>query len=289
MNPISPSGQELLILPQPSANPFEGISGAVPAKSIDATYRFKSAILGLPKSGKSWFASTAPGPIMYYDFDDRAISLAGKPNVHVKTLQDISQQNPTAMKELEKDLAHFKYRKLKGLPIPPTYVLDTATYLKKSMENELFAQDSGLARRIKIGPDPKAYIMVGKNYDVINAVQGYFQYLIGEFSALGNLIMVFHERDEKDKERSTPTETKYTGKVTVDPQYLANTLTLFNDVFRITATGGIGAAETKYTVNCKTNNEVNASTTLLVDSIEPPNFQDMLIKHRANLAKMQKG
>jgi AAA domain len=267
------------------SNPFEGVKGIVPASEIDATGRLKIAILGLPKSGKSWFAATAPGPIMYYDFDDRAISLAGKPNIFVKTLQDKSQKNPTAMKELEKDLSNFQYRKLKGLPVPTTFVLDTATYLKKAMENECFAQDANLARKIKTGAGPTDYIMVGKSYDVINAVQGYFQYLIAEFSSLGNLIVIFHERDEKDKEKSTPEKVAYTGKVTADPQYLANSLTLFNEVFRIEATGTVGNAGTKYTVTCKTNFEVNASTTLLIDAVEPPNLMDMIAKHKANLAK----
>lgn len=268
-------------------DPFGGVKGGVPAISIEATSRLKVAILGLPKSGKSWFAATAPGPTMYYDFDDRAVSLAGKPGIIVKTLQDKSQKNPIAMKELEKDLSLFKYRKLQGKPIPTTFVLDTMTYLKKSIENEAFAQDANLARRIKTGPGPTDYILVGKSYDVINAVQGYVQYLIAEFSALGNLIVIFHERDQKDREKSTVSETKYTGKVTVDPQYLEGSLTLFNEVFRMQATGQPGNAATKYTVTCKTNYEVNASTTLLIDSTEPPDFMAMIAKHKANVAKTQ--
>ena len=273
-------------LPLPNDNPFEGLKGVTSASLIDPTTRLKIAILGLPKSGKSWFAATAPGPIMYYDFDDRAISLAGKPNIMVKTLQDKNQQQPTAMKELERDLSHFQYRKAKGLSLPTTFVLDTATYLKKAMENEVFAQDPGLARKLRVGASTN--ILMGKSYDVVNAVQGYFLYLIAEFSSLGNLIIVFHEKDEKDKEKSTVLETKYTGKVTVDPQYLANTLTLFNEIFRIEATGQPGGRDTKYSVTCKTNYEVNASTTLLIDAVEPPNIMAMLEKHRANLALKQK-
>lgn len=272
------------ILP-PANNPFEGLSGGVLASNIDATEAFKIAIMGPPKSGKSWFAATAPQPVNIYDFDKRASSLAGKTGIRVRTLHDVSQQAPTAMKELEKEISTLKYRQQKGLLIPATNVLDTATFLKSAMENELFSQDPGLARRIKIGAGPKDYIMIGKSYDVINAVQRYFQYLISEFSTLGNLIVVYHERDEKDRKESTATETKFTGKVTIDPQYLANTLTLFNEVFRMQATGQPGGAGTKYTVTCKTNFEVNASTTLLIDAIEPPNLMDMIAKHKANLAK----
>jgi hypothetical protein len=275
------------IVPQLQADddPFGGVKGGVPASSIEASDRLKIAILGLPKAGKSWFASTAPGPIMYYDFDDRAISLAGKPNLFIKTVQDKNQQNPTGMKEIEKDLSNFKYRKLQGKPIPKTFVFDTVTYLKKAMENELFAQDPGLARRIQTGKGPKDYIMVGKNFDVINAIQGYVQYLIAEFSDLGNLIVIYHERDQKDRKLSTVTEAKYTGKVTVDPQYLEGSLTLFNEVFRVQVKGQLGNAAAKYTVTCKTTNEVNASTTLLLDSEEPPNLMQMIAKHKANLAK----
>ena len=62
-------------------NPFEGLSGIIPATQIQETKKLKAAILGLPKSGKSWFASTAPGEKLVYDFDDRANSLAGKSNL----------------------------------------------------------------------------------------------------------------------------------------------------------------------------------------------------------------
>ena len=185
------------------------------------------------------------------------------------------------MKEVEKDLSNFKYRKAKGLPIPTTFVFDTVTYLKKAIENEIFAQDAGLARRIAVGASSK--ILIGKSYDVVNGVQGFMNYLITEFSSLGNIIFVYHERDEKDKTTSTATLTTYTGKVTVDPQYLASTLTLFNDVFRI-ETSSV-AKVTKYTVTCRANNEVNAATTLLIDAEEPPNIMDMIAKHRANKLK----
>lgn len=270
----------------PLPDPFDGVKGATPAEQIDATGRLKIAILGLPKSGKSWFAATAPKPIMFYDFDDRAISLAGKQGIMVKTLQDKSQRDPQAMKALETDLSNFQYRKLKGLPIPTTFVFDTVTYLKKAIENEVFKQDPNLARKVKTGADmTKDYIMISRSYDVVNAVQGYVQYLIAEFASLGNFIMVFHERDQKDKEKSTPEKAVFTGKVTVDPQYLENTLTLFNEIFRIEATGTIGNTGTKYTVTCKTNFEVNASTTLLVDATEPPDLMAMIAKHKANLAK----
>ena len=121
----------------------------------------------------------------------------------------------------------------------------------------------------------------GKNYDLINAVERYIKYWISEFSSLGNIIFVFHERNEKDQLRSTKDETKFTGKVTVDPQYLAKVLSLFNEVFRIE----IGPKNV-YTVTCKPDEEILASTTLLLNATEPPDLMAMLAKHKAEKAKL---
>ena len=258
--------------------PFAGLKGFRDANNIDADEKLRVAIIGGPKNGKSWFAATMPKPIAYYDFDNRASSLAGKEGVFIKTLIDTNPDKPTAMQELEADLSMYQMNKAKGLPIPTSYVLDTVTFMKKVMENELFRQDPSLARIIKV--NAARGIKIGKSYDVINAVTAYLQYWIAEFSALGNLAVVFHERDEKDTDRSTPTETKYTGRVTADPQYLAKLLTLFNEVFRIEVDGN-----RKYTVSCRPNNNVVASTTLLIDAVEPPDIMAMLAKHRERKSK----
>jgi hypothetical protein len=280
---IPPQILQNLSTPSLSDDPFGGVAGAVSATQIDPTTEYlRIAILGLPKSGKSWFAATAPGPVLHYDFDNRAVSLAGKPDVYVKTLVDLNQKSPIVMKALEKDLSNFKYRKSKGMLIPKTFVFDTVTYLKGAIENECFAQDPGLARKIRVGVSTE--ILKGKSYDIISGVQGYMQYLVQEFGALGNLIVVFHERDQKDKDKSTKDETVYTGKVTVDPQYLENLLTLFNEVFRIQVKGGIGATAPKYIVTCRPSYDVNAASTLLIDGEEPPNIVEMLAKHKRNLA-----
>lgn len=268
-------------------NPFEGLTGGVLASSIEQTDKIKAAIIGLPKSGKSWFAATAPGSKRHYDFDDRAISLAKLPesikkDLSVITLVDKSQKNPTVMKELETELSMLQYRKAKGLSIPDTYIFDTVTYLKKGIQNEIWAQDPKLAREIKVGS--ASTVRMGKTYDTINGVQGYMEYLVTEFSRLGNLIVVFHEKDEKDKAESTPEQVRYTGRITVDPQYLSNILTLFNEVFRITVD-----FKGQYSVRTAPDQNVIASTTLLVDADEPPNIMDMIAKHKLNKIKLNRG
>ena len=279
---MSTTGQAVTPVATPASagddNPFEGTANVVPATSITSDERLKIAIVGESKTGKSWMAATAPGPIMFYDFDDRAASLRGKPNLGVKTLLDLDQFQPRAVKTLDADLNNFKYRKKNGKAIPATFVFDSMTYFKKAIENEYMDQMKGGFRELKVSALTKVRIPEG--WDVINGVRSYLEYTMTEFSTLGNIICVFHVRDEKDKDKSTPKETKYTGKLTVDPQYLATLLSLFNEVYYISV-DAVG----KYEVVVKPNYECRASTTLLLDDREPPNINTIIAKHRANLAK----
>jgi AAA domain len=256
-------------------NYFEGISGAKPAVDIHAGGHLKIAIVGKPKAGKSWFATTAPGPVLAYDFDNRAESLAGKEGVQVKTLIDADQISPTAFKAIEADLNILKYRKSQGKPIPASYVFDSVTYLKKAIENELFTQ--GLAyRSIKLSPTSS--VRISKNWDAVNGVEAAMQYLITEFGALGNIVFVFHEKPEKDVTESKPEQTAYTDQITVDPQYLAKILSRFNEVYRIE----IDSSQ-KHVVTCRPGYQFTASTSLNVDKQEEPNIQNMLKKHQSRL------
>ena len=84
---------------------YEGINGAVEAKDVSQLTRFKMALVGRPKSGKSWMACTMPGKKYVFDFDSRKESIAGKPDVTVKTYKDIVIDNPKAINELETDVA----------------------------------------------------------------------------------------------------------------------------------------------------------------------------------------
>jgi hypothetical protein len=254
------------------------LGGLISTAQIASEAWLKIAIIGEPKTGKSWMATTAPGPILIYDFDGRAASLRGKPNVMVKTVQDKSQESPSAMAEVETDLNTFKYRKKNGKLIPTTFVFDSVSYMKKAMENELMKQmGKDYYRVIKLSP--LSNLRVPQGWDVINGVKGYLEYLVAEFGALGNIICVFHVRDEKDRDKSTKTEAAYTGKLTVDPQYLAGVLSVFNEVYYISVDSG-----GRYTVTVKPNYECRASTTLLLDDKETPDIQAIIAKHQQRLA-----
>lgn len=255
--------------PSPPLDPFKGMLGES-ATNIKAHEWLKIAILGKPKTGKSTLMSTAPKPIRVYDFDNRAESLAGKEGLFILSRP--------SMLDVEQDLSIMKANKIKKLPLPATVAFDSITFMNRAMEEEIFRQDPKLYRTIRVGNSTG--MKIRNSWDVINGIQRYIEYLIAEFSGLGvNIIFVFHEKDEKDKAESTTTETKYTGLVTVDPQYLANSLSLFNEIYRITVDGS-----KKYTVTCRPNYDVIASTTMMLDATEPPDIMAMIAKHEQRRA-----
>lgn len=266
---------------------FGGLTGGVKADTIvpGKTKNYALAIVGRQKSGKSFFATSdnETKKVWVADFDNRSESVSGKKNVYIKTFIDINQQSPQAIKNLEIDLELFKYRRVKGQPIPDVFVLDSITYMKKVLENEIIAAMSKsqgnqtLARQIGSG---SRKVLIAQGWDMINAVRGYLEYFIAEFRELGNLICVFHERPEKDTIHSTKDNTVFTGQYSVDPFYLNSLLSVFSEVMRITV-DGYG----KYTVNTTSNNEFNGATTWKIDAKEEPNIDKMLKKHFEHLAK----
>lgn len=258
-------------------NPFAGMSG-LRSEDIHAEGKLKIAILGKPKTGKSWLAATAPKPIRYYDFDNRKESLGGKPGLFIESPPTLT------MLAVETDLSIMKANKIKKLPLPATVVFDSVTYMNRAMEEEIFRQDAKLYRTVRVGNNTS--MRLRNSWDVINGIQRYVEYLVTEFSILGvNLIFVFHEKDEKDKAESTKEETKYTGLITTDPQYLQNSLSLLNEVYRITV-NTLKPNQPSYVVTCKPTNDVLASTTLLIDAEEKPDIMAMIAKHQAKRAEL---
>jgi len=251
-------------------NPFAGMKGT-PSSLISATGRLKIAVIGKPKSGKSTFAATARKPIRYYDFDDRPEALEGKDGLFVLS-------RPT-MLDVETDLSIIKANKIKGVPIPATVVFDSVTYMNRAMEEEIFRQDKSLYRLIRVGNSTS--MKIRNSWDTINGIQRYMEYLIAEFSPLMDVIFVYHEKAEKDYAESTPTQTAYTDQLTIDPQYLSKSLSLFNEVYRISVDGN-----KKYTVECRPTWSMNTSTSLLLDNTEEPDILRMIQKHEEKRAAL---
>jgi hypothetical protein len=274
--------------PQELATFMDGISGALATESIDTNSSNKAiAIIGEPKTGKSWLAATiaeAVGVTYFFDLDDRKDSIAGKKNVIAKTYVDLIQSQPRAFKEMEKDIERFKYNKVSGKPIPAAFVVDSVTFLKRIVENEFFEQMKNstvkMFREVKLDGTNNT-VRIPEGWDAINGVRDYCLYLFAELRALGHLIVIFHERPLTDKALSTPAKPVYTGKIGVDPPFLNNLLTVFNDVWRI-----ILDPNGSYKVFVKANANFNGSTSLQgLDMVENPNIAAMLQKNAAAIAK----
>ena len=246
----------------------------VRSEDLKQESRLKIALLGDQGSGKSWLIATAPEPIFIFDFDDRYESLAGKPGLIIKKKPSIQ--------DVETVLNIARSNKAQSIPNPASWAIDGVTYMIRKMEEEMFAQpiNSGMFREIKIGPGH--FVKARSGWDAINAAQAKMEYWIAEFSLLGNIIFSFHEKNEKDYVKSTAKETRYTGEITVDPQFLAKTLSLFNEVFRVSVN-----IDNKHVVQCQPTYEVKAKTTLLLDEFEEANIKAMIAKHQLRRAQKE--
>lgn len=262
---------------------LDKIKGLVSAQDIVEPL-LKIAIVGEPGIGKSWLAVTAPKPVLDIDFDGRKSSLAGKAGVFVKSYVDIDINNPKAISDLETDINSFEYEKQKGNPTPATYILDSMTYGRKFTEAELIRQQGTLGRSLKVGVST---IKIGSGWDIINGNRAYLEYLINRLSVLGNLIAIFHTQDEKDNAKGTFDKqgnkiVAYSGRKTVQPQYLSSLLSIFNDVWLI----DVDYSSKRYVQTGITDTFIGkCSLKGLNPEKEEPDIEKMLIKHRAIVEK----
>jgi hypothetical protein len=261
----------------PKLDPFAGIMKGIMAEELNPAMDYKCiGIVGGPKVGKSWLSATMPGFSKVYDFDNRKHSLAGKPRLNISTLQDIDQLKPTVVNDLESDLATLKYRKSKGEAIPDNFIFDSMTNWKRALENEYMRQAGGNSYRIL--KFASTQLRQWQGYDAINGVKQYIHYFLAEFRQLGNVIVVFHERDEKDKAESTTQITKYTGKYTVDPQYLSDILVVFNDLWRLYIQPG----SDKRVLQVEADAEFSACNSLGLKGLQEPDIEKMLKSAKIN-------
>lgn len=254
---------------------YENILGLV---DLESESKYKIARVGESGVGKSWLAFTAPGSIYECDFDNRAESFkefvrkSKRTDMVAKTYLDIDPAAPKAVSSFEADLAMFEYLKQQGKPIPEWYILDSMTYLRVACEHELIKQHPSMSRAVKLGANT---LRIPSHYDIINGNRAYMEYIIGRLSELGNVIAIFHEMDEKDAQASTKEQKAYTGRKTIQPQYLASLLSLFNDRFRVT----IDYSGNRI-VQTQPSSDFLAVTSMKLDATEGPDLADMIIKHK---------
>jgi hypothetical protein len=256
--------------------PYENISGII---DVNASDKYKIAIVGPPGVGKSWFALSMPGSTFDFDFDTRAESMkeyirkTKRTNIDGKTYTDLDPNLPTAMVETEKDISMFEYLASQKKPTPENYLIDSMTFMRPAMEHEIIRQQPTFARKVKINTTT---INVPSGWDVINGVTAYTEYIVGRLSALGNVIMVFHELDETDKTKSTKDQKAYTGMKTIKPQYLSGILSLFDHVFRMKID-----YKNERIIQCQPDSDFITKTSMKLDTEEKPDLAAMIAKHKS--------
>lgn len=268
------SGQEQELLSQLKALNIS-TTGMRSASSITNVDRLKVAICGEPKTGKSYvIAKTARKPLMHYDFDDRAESIAGLPDTIIKTLVDISDTEPRAWAALEADATTMEYVASKGQLPFKSVALDSMTFLRKYAEHQMLKDVSGITRnKFKIGV---VDYLLPKDWDAVTSVQKMLETMLSRFFSMGiDVYVTFHTRPEKDQSKSTKTDFVYKDSLTVEPPNLKMLLPKFNDQWRTVFEGG------KYMIQLKPDWRFNASTVLKgVNDLEEADIQKMLEKHK---------
>jgi hypothetical protein len=253
---------------------MQSLQGCVDATTMTNVDRLKVAICGDPKTGKSWIiANTARKPVLHYDFDDRADSIAGMKDVVIKTLYDKNDTTPTAWAAFESDIGTLEYLKeKKELPFK-SIAIDSVTFLRKYAEHQLLKDSSASRAVLKIGGTT---YLVPKDWDAVTGVQHMLETMFNRLFSLGiDVYATFHTRLEKDQNKSTKTEVVYKDSLTIDPPNLKMLLPKFNDQWRTFVDGG------KYMVQLKPDWQFNAATVLKnMKEVEEANIEKMLEKHK---------
>lgn len=247
--------------------------------------QIKAAIVGPPKTGKSWLAATAPQyrydkdgnkipgyeGTYFADFDDRLISVAGKRGVFGKTYLDSNPMAPTAFPNFIQDLGLFEYLHSQGKVIPATIVPDSMTYLSQAALRYVMSQSSTGTKLLDIGGFK---LRIARGYEPYDGETSYITSSLQRIVAMGcNLIVCFHDRPEEAPD-STQEIPKYTGKVVVEPPRAKKLLALFNELWLMSNDGS------GYKVQTKPDYKFTAATTLNIDEIENPSIVEMIEKHK---------
>lgn len=237
--------------------------------------QLKLAIVGPPKTGKSRLAATGRKPVYVADFDDRAESLAGLPEVYVKTYFDANPLAGQAFANFLTDLNMFEYKFLQGakpgIDIPKTISLDSMTYFINANLRYVMSQNSAGVKQLNLGG---MKVNIPRGYDPYTGETSYTVNVIERIIAMEmDVIAVFHERPEETPD-STQENPKFTGKYSVHPPRAAGYLALFNELWHVKYENG------KYLVQVKPSYDFQAATCLSgLSDEEEPNIEKMIEKH----------
>lgn len=254
------------------------IDGSIQGTDIKANEFMRIAIVGAPKVGKSWFAATIGDTPWFNDFDGRINSLHGK-DITGKTYYDADPMNAKAWTTFENDLVKFEQMKVAKQDIPKTFINDSMQQMcKAAMDLTLMmgASNKNICRKVSVGAKT---IYAPGGYDAWDAEYKAVHNAISRQFALGNVICNFHEHPEEAL-GSTQENPIYTGKLTVFPVRMNKLLILFNEVWRLEVQNGQRQVYTDLK-----DYKFNSASSLLVDSIEQPDIQQMFKKHLSRVGK----
>lgn len=246
------------------------------ASSITSIDKLKLIILGEPGVGKDWLAATGRKPILTYDFDDRAASIAGKSEVYIKTLFDADPNQPSAWQTFETDVASIGYEIGKGTFPFKQITISSLQFLLKAAQNQLMKDQAGLSRTIKIGN--KSY-RITSGWDAINGSQKMIEGILNNLFELPvDVVVTSHVTLEKAKDW-TLDNPKFTGKYTIDPNFMKLLLPMFNERWLLMNDYG------KWEVLMKPDSQFNAVTALHIGETNTmeADIQKILAVHTENI------
>ncbi len=268
----------------------------MPAKNYDlgTTTPFDQllvALVGKYKAGKSRLAATAPGSVLFFDFDNRARSVAGRAGVYAVSYVDkTGHMQPdvftdflsklTELEQYKCDLAMIGFSVEPGTVFAKTIVLDSCQTLSDAIMRYVLANGSkGVTRTISISG---MNVNFPGGFDAWNAEIATIKDVLLRIMALGvNVIMTFHEQAEEAPE-STSEHPVFTGRVGVFPVRHQRLLAYFNEVWRVvrnTPTGPGAQDAVPVVSTAPTYDFAYAASCLNIDANEVPDIQAMIAKH----------
>lgn len=256
------------------------------------------ALVGKEKSGKSRLLATAPKPVLVFDHDGRARSLAGIKGVYaISYIDPIGFQQPDAftnfvghLTTLETngwDLAYLGFKNLEpGQAIVKTVAIDSIqTIAGNAMRYIKATGGKTMGRPVSFGG---MTVHFPAGFDAWNAEMATIEdTLLRVFGSKKNVIATFHEVAEEAPD-STIEHPVFTGRVGIFPVRYQRLLKYFNEVWRITRGNSVdGTAQGAIpSVSCVPDyNFALGASALNINAVEVPNIEEMIARHKSGTVK----
>lgn len=249
------------------------------------------ALVGKEKSGKSRLAATGRKPVLFFDFDGRAASVAGTKGVYAISYHDtVGYKQPdvfadfisklTQLEQCKCDLSQLGFACEPGTVFAKTIVLDSMARMAKAAMRYILANGSkGITRTIGVSG---MQINFPGGFDAWNAEMCTIEdCLLRVFALKTDVIAIFHEEAEESPE-STPEHTIMTGKVGIFPARYKRLIGYFNEVWRIERQAAVGTSAQSAAPTVRTAPDYTfalGASCLNIDVSEAPNIEGMIAKH----------